>query len=61
MLLSRKNTGTDSARIEDIEDKVNDFSARIDTEFERSRREFTAGQNSVRTELGSKLEKQNTE
>ncbi len=61
VLLSRKNTGTDSARIEDIEDKVNDFSARIDTEFERSRREFTAGQNSVRTELGSKLEKQNTE
>lgn len=61
VLLSRKNTGTDSARIEDIEDKVNDFSSRIDTEFERSRREFTAGQNSVRTELGSKLEKQNTE
>lgn len=61
VLLSRKNTGADSARIEDIEDKVNDFSARIDTEFERSRREFTAGQNAVRTELGSRLEKQNTE
>lgn len=60
-LITKKNSGSDSARIEDIEDKVNDFSARIDTEFERSRREFTAGQNAVRTELGSKLERQNTE
>ena len=61
LLATRKKSGADSARIEDIEDKVNDFSTRIDTEFERSRREFTAGQNAVRTELGSRLEKQNTE
>ncbi len=61
LLATRKKSGADSARIEDIEDKVNDVSTRIDTEFERSRREFTAGQNAVRTELGSRLEKQNTE
>ncbi|MBR6360463.1 MAG: DNA recombination protein RmuC [Clostridia bacterium] len=61
LLITRKNSGADSARIEDIEDKVNNFSSRIDTEFERSRREFAAGQNAVRTELGAKLERQNTE
>ena len=56
-----KRSRADSGRIEDIEDKVSEFSRRIDNEFERSRRELNAKQDSVRGEITSRLERREAE
>ncbi len=61
LVLFVKRSRADSGRIEDIEDKVSEFSRRIDNEFERSRRELNAKQDSVRGEITSRLERREAE
>ncbi|MBQ6543811.1 MAG: DNA recombination protein RmuC [Clostridia bacterium] len=61
LVLFVKRSRADSGRIEDIEDKVSEFSHRIDNEFERSRRELNAKQDSVRGEITSRLERREAE
>ncbi len=47
--------------LKDIEEKTDGFYRKLDTEFERSRREFGEKQDRVRGELGSRLEQQKNE